>query len=330
MKIKTISPIGATTPLLFDTFDSLSQHGYSFVDSLEEADVVWFDCHDGDHAYQIGKIGMFADVVATIVESRKPMVVFNRHDCWGDPGRRCNWFGWDNWAGLRSDEREWARIVNAALDHGLVKLMFVRNMQRSRRDEYPFFVRPFELILEPDHRFEPATFEQYSQRPFDACFIGCSSPWRATFICSLIEAGFKIDWQFPYERIPHDAWLQRHRQAKFFIECCGHFGSDRPFQLSYVAPQLKLTNDQLWPVNSAWPWERAGNPLTDPFPSFIEIGNYDGTLSRGSDINALYNLFRSPEECYRIYRDGIKFMEANHTAEARANYVAEQMRSVGL
>ena len=310
MKIFRISPAGLRTPLLFDTFDSLILSRIEFTEIPTAADVIWFDCHSGGGSYDL-------DTLREVLRCKIPVVAFNRHDSWGDPEHRCNWHGWDDWKELRELPQPWGDFLLETIRHGLLRLYFVRNLQRSRLSDYPAFVRPFELILEPDHDFAPVGFEEYHARPNDFCFIGCSSPWRANLVCGLIRAGFRVDAFFPYFRVPHEHWLDRHRQARFFIEACGHFGSDRPYQLSALAPMLKLHNDQF--IRDDW----------EHLAHCVKVGNYDGTL-REPDIELLRELLADPARCHAIYQAGMDHLHARFSATSRASYVLQCMQEAGL
>ena len=191
----------------------------------------------------------------------------------------------------------------------------MRKMSKSW--EYPGFVRPFELVQYPDHDFEPACKDDFNRRLHDICFIGGASPWRANLACSILTYNQEIfaDFFFPFHRIEHEDWLNRHRAARWFIEADGGgFGSERPYQLITIAPMARMRNDQ-----------RMAHPWTDGV-NCIEIGDTWGRIS-GEDGSKLW---MSGDISHGIYLAGIQHMHDHYFPAARSAYLLEQMANAGI
>lgn len=317
MKIKAISPAEFTTPMLYETFvDTFHENGHEFVDLVENADVIFFDLHSGFAPYKVGEVD-------AVQNKGIPVVVFDAFDYWSTHKHRPEWHGWDDWKMLNEKalkNQDWAMWLRSFLRNRQVKLYFMRKMSESWT--YPDYVRPLELIKYPDHDFPLVSVDELAYRPYDICFIGNATPWRANMVCDLVKAGFKVDYFFPFHRMEHDEWLVRHRQAKLFLEADGGgFGSERPYQLATLSPMLRQRNDQLM----AHPWS--------PRLNCLEAGDYMGNLVDGEsmcDQREILDILEDTDQLHSIYLNGIEHLHTNYSAKARSLYILEQMSSVGI
>jgi len=309
MNILFISPTGFSSPGLFEWmhFESFGHH---IVTDPNIADIAFFDSHSGFAPYDWN--------VLDIVLARKiPVVYFDAFDYWGCENTQSSWIGFNNWKPLAekiAQRQEWAMFLNRSLNAGTLKVYFMRKMQASQ--PYPGFVYPLEYCQFPDHMFQPVTKDQLFTRPHDVCFIGASSPWRANLVCSLLQdKRLKVDCFWPFVRIPHDEWLNRHRQAKLFIEADGGgFGSERPYQLITIAPMLRQRND-----------EKMANPWTGNV-NCVEVGNIWGEVTN-SEIENIISITRDPDRLYEIYINGIQHMNINYSKTARTTYILNVIKS---
>lgn len=301
MRFYFISPIGATSPGLYETFnDTFVKEGHSIVSDIRVADIVFFDLHSGYLPYDL-------DLLRYVIDNGLPVVVFDAHDY------HCNstkhWYGGNDWSNLvPCMDNMWARFLYEAKDKCKPLIYFMRKMQVD--GNFGNNAYPYELCLYPDHDFAATTMEELSSRPNDICFIGCKSPHREKVINGLLSDGrLKVDYQFTEERIPHNEWLNRHRQAKFFLEADGGgLGSERPYQLIKIAPMLRQRNLQ----KIAHDW-RDGKTC-------LKISTTDGTVLK-ADIDAIVNTIKDPEKLYEIYTEGIAHMGLYFTPEARSLYI---------
>lgn len=310
MKVFYISPIGATSPLLFETFtETLVANGHTVTGKLNEATVVFFDSHSGYLPYNW-------DILNYVLDNDLPVVYFDAFDYHGDSSK--HWpliYGVGGLAAL-SRYNEWAKFLYLRLIWARQTRLvyFMRKMQTNA--DYGSFVYPLELIQFPDHDFPLTTKEELNSRPYDACFIGAESPRRKAFIEALQKDGrLKLDIQFTTERIPHDEWLNRHRQAKFFIEADGGgLGSERPYQLMPIATMLKQGNLQL--IHNDW--EDMLDCVKHGIATINGVYVYDW--------NKLSLVLENPDRLYSIYLRGNKKLKDYFNAEYRTNYILDVLK----
>lgn len=298
-----ISPIGATSPGLYETFEkTFEAKGHRITQDISEATIVCFDSHSGYLPYD-------EKVLDIVSEKRLPVIWFDAWDYHCDSTK--HWFGHqsilDTYDNKVYENWEWFYVRVKAR----CKLIyFMRKIQTD--NNFPDWVHPFEYVQFHDHDFELTTKEELFSRPYDSCFIGCKSPRREAFINALLADGrLKIDYQWTEERIPHDEWLHRHRQAKFFIESDGGgLGSERPYQLMTIAPMLKQNNLGL--IKNDW---------IDGLEC-VKIGDETGYIPP-TDIEDLKIILSEPDTLYSIYLKGVEKLKTYFNSEYRANYILD-------
>lgn len=305
----------------FGTFENeFRSQGVRIVKDAQSADIVFFklQCHFKSYDW---------NALNVIIARQLPVVVFDFLD-WPTG---VEWFGWD-WNRTLTDEymsrQEWPKFLRMARNQ--IRLYFMRGMNLDR--EYPPFVRPIEpsnykylpsFVGQPratDFNFPAVLIDDLIKRPNDLCFIGWAHNRRVTFICRLIQSGFKVDWEWPVNRLPHNVWLDRHRNAKMFIEADGGgHGSDRPYQLMAIAPMLRQASNRQMAV----PWENGRHCL--------EIGSPGGNGDiSDTELAKLRELLASPERLYEIYTSGLFHSRKHFSDEARAQYVLRCIKEAGL
>ncbi len=268
----------------------MQDHGHSFVRHVSEADVIFVDARFYDE-YGVLTHGL-------------PMFVF---DFWDYPAcgdvLKSGWFSWiqPNW-------------LKTGINNGTVRAYFMKNMQASQT--YPAWVHPIDYAWRPEWEQPEDTYDQFAARPFDICFVGMTSPPRATALCGLIQSGrFKIDWEFYTVRYSGPVWLDRHRQAKLFIEADGWSLPNRPQQLAWVAAMLKQNSDYRW----ANEWKHGKD--------CVRFGGHNGLLIDG-DVERISILLDNPDELYEIYRAGRETLRTHFSEEALARYVDSVLGSI--
>lgn len=301
MKIYFISPIGYVTPDLFSSFiPTFESKGHTIVNDVKDADVVFFDLHS-----RLG--GYNWEVLNVVIEKEISVVFWDAWDYGGCQDETSQWFGFNL---VRGIEGSWTNFFIYALEKCKV-VYFMRKMDKTL--DYPSWVYPYELCYYKDHDFEPVSKEELFNRPNDICFIGNTSPTRENVIKDLKDH-FKCDFSLGQERLPHEEWLNRHRQSKMFLEACGGgFGSERPYQLITIAPMLRVHSNHLihedfldgedcWEINE--------------IPSEV-------------NIESLKFLLNS-QVLYQIYLKGIERMKTYFNEEYRANYILSVLKQEGI
>jgi len=276
--------------------------GHTITENIQEAECVFFDMHSGYLPYDMA-------VLDLVLENRLPVVVFDAHDYHGNSTKNWYWL-WNYKTVLDND---WVKFLTSAKDRCKV-IYFMRKIQTD--NEFPDWVYPYELCQFPDHDFPLVSKDELNSRPFDACFIGAESARRRQFVDALQKEGrLKLDIQFTTERIPHDEWLNRHRQAKFFIESDGGgLGSERPYQLMSISPMLKQKNNQL---------------IVNNFEDVVDCVILNQSPSR-FDIEDFQVILSEAETIYNIYMKGNERMKKHFSWQARANYILDTLKQNGV
>jgi len=299
MKVCFISPKNVSSPMLFDTF-GLQEH------SIEDADTVFFDLHSGLFDYDWS-------LVERVVERKLPVVVFDQFDYFTGCGYVNTYYE----RIIEQADRHWAKALKLFQDNGLVKVYFMRKM--SKTIKYPSCFYPYELIQYPDHDFPMVSQDELFSRPYDFCFIGNTATPREN-ICEGLEKHFKCDFVLAQPRLEHNEWLNRHRQAKFFIECGGGgesgggFNSERSYQLITISPMLKVIDEQLLLHD----WTNGINCLkASEIPTEWEI-------------NFIRKTLENKDRVYKIYNAGVNYMKENYSEKSRAEYILSILKQEKL
>jgi len=302
MKIKFISPINtAPTPMLFDTFiPTLKEQGHDIVGNVEEANIVFLDLYSG--------LGQYSETdLSYIINTKTPICVFDETD-FGAMSTEVWFFHRHNTKCLSYIEY-W--ILSNIFNNNTV-IYFMRKMDKTK--QYPSWVYPYELIQYPDHVFEPISLDELSSRENDIFFIGNTSPTRKS-VCHELSKHFKCDFILGEERIPHEQWLSRARNAKLFLTSDGGgYGDERPYQLMYIAPMLRQSNNQLIVHNF-----RHGIDC-------VEVSE----IPIKEEIKYLRKVLDDKFLLYDIYQNGMKRMRKYFNAEYRTNYILSILKQEGI
>lgn len=294
MNIYFISPIGYYTKELFPTFiETFVSKGHSVVNDINAADVVFWDLFSWLGNFDI-------KVACDVINNKIPVVVFDAVD-YGAMSKEKWWYH----NGTRDDA--WHEIIMECKT-----VYFMRKMDKTV--SYPSWVYPYEVCYYKDHDFKPVSKEELFNRPFDICLIANTSPTRVNVVNGLKDH-FKCDFILGEERLPHEAWLNRHRLSKFFISADGGgFSDERAQQLFSVSPMIKQINNQL---------------VLNDFISGVDCIKIDEHPSR-EDILELSNILNNKDKLYSIYLKGIDRMKTYFSEEYRANYILETLKKAGI
>ncbi len=298
-----ISPIGAKSPGLYETFiDTFLAQGHTITDDINKASIVFFDLHSGYLPYDW-------DVLNVVLAKGLPVVIFDAHDYHGNSTTH-----WYYKSLVDYLENDWAKFIWEARIKCSKFIWFMRKIQTD--NDFPEWVYPYEYCLFPDHIFPLVSKEELNNRKYDICFIGAKSAKRESVIKGLADSGkFKIDCQFTEERIPHQNWIDRHRNAKFFLTSDGGGLSDeRIYQLTSVSCMLRQRNNQL---------------LVNDFTDAIECVKADATPS-ALDISNLGLVLSNENWLYDMYVRANAKLNTYYSWEWRANYALEILKLNGV
>jgi len=249
----------------------------------------------------------------TVLDDRIPIVWFDDFDHAGDDKSQGRWPGSDDWKDMHgyhfaSNDFAWFGWNISRPDANRI-LYFMRKMQIHQ--DYPDYVHPLEYPIFED--FPLASKDELMARPFDVCGLANLSGPRAQAMIDLYrDRRLKVDCEIipHYRRLDYKEWLDRHRQAKLFLEADASLGSERPLRLITIAPMLRVKSDHRLPF-----------PRQDMF-NMLEVGDYDGRIGT-NDVNKILSFIRSPSSLYRIYTEGAEHMRKYYSLESRSNYVVD-------
>jgi hypothetical protein len=322
-KVVNIHPIGFHDrphfhhPNLFEALrEPLSKRGHELIPAsrISEADVVNFDTGvwdlaDNNDGTPRGTYSPYDwNALNTVINKKIPVAIHDNFDHRGTDTYFCTWPGRNDWDDLLPvQHQDWARFLYTIgkARHPLIYLM--RKMQKSA--PYPDWVYPLEYPMFED--FPLVSPESLYNRPYDVCFLGEQSDIRNNAMADLRADGrLKLDVQhIPSDkRMDYQVWLDRHRQAKMFMECDCSMGSERPQRLITIAPMLRVLSDHRIP----YPREDMVNQ--------VEVGDYDGHLNN-EDISKILAVVNDKDLLYNIYVSGAEHMRKFYSLEARSNYV---------
>jgi hypothetical protein len=292
MRIFLINPIGKSSPDLFPSFiTTFEKFGHEIVENINEATYVFFDVYS--------QLGTYDEEILKKVQAKNiPVVYFDETD----------------YGGMSKEEWFLGKMKVMYITDSII--YFMRKLDRTKG--FPSWVYPYEKCLYENCDFPLTTKEELSSRPYDICWIGNTSPQRQNIVNGLVNSGLKVyvHWTNEKGKLPHDEWLDLHRQARAFIESDGGgFSSERPYQLITIGAMIRQRNNQLF----AHPWTDGLN--------CIEVGDSDGVVSQ-EDVNKIRSF--SPDKLYNIYLNGIRHINKYYTYESRAKYILEILKENGL
>lgn len=296
--------------------DGLRSAGHEFIgrDRTDDLDLLLFNSGVWHLNHRDGAVcGYDWHVIWRVLEGRIPVVWFDDFDRCPAP-EPWSWaatLGRESELSPASTEAHWHRFAREIIARDHPVLYFMRKMQKLR--DYPPWVLPLEYPLFVDLPLDSK--DQFLSRPFDVCGIANISYPRAHAFIGLMRApGIKSDCEVRphYRRISSDAFIARHRAARFFVEADASLGSERPMVLSTVSAMLRISSQH------RLPFER------QDLVHQLELGDYDGWI-RDEDVQKLRLVLADGDLCYSIYVQGAEFMRTNYSLAARTRYVIENL-----
>jgi hypothetical protein len=294
--------------------DTMTKRGHTMLqpERIEEADVLMID----NNVWNLDDGGTSPydwPVLQSVIDRHLPVVYFDNFDHAGSDICQGRWPGSDDWRDALAYDPEKNHLFHfgwlISRPGANPFLFFMRKMQVHQK--YPDYVLPLEYPLFEDYPL--VSQEELNARPFDVCGLANLSQPRKNAMDGLRADGrLKLDCELIHDtkRLTHDDWIDRHRQAKFFLEADASLGSERPMRLMTVAPMLRIKSDHKLPF-----------PRTDMVHQ-VEIGDYDGHIER-HDVDKLLTVLNDPDLLYLIYKQGAEHMRKHYSLEARSNYVVD-------
>lgn len=254
-------------------------------------------------------------VLNHVLHNRIPVVYMDDFDHAGDDKSIGRWPGIEDWKDLKGGpDGDWSRFGWEMSRPGMCQILyFMRKMQIHQN--YPHYVHPLEYPLLED--FPIVSKEELCSRPNDVCGLANISLPRAMSMLGLAKHNkgrLKLDLEIipHYRRIDYYEWLNRHRQAKLFLDADASLGSERSLRLITIAPMLRVKSDHRLPV-----------PRQD-LKEQVEIGTYDGYVTE-EDVLKIERVVKDPDLLYSIYVQGVEHAHKHLSLQARSNYVVDLM-----
>lgn len=279
MKVLYLSPKGVSNPDLVELVTKIGR----------THDVGTASCIFVDLFSYIQPIN--EDIIIQALVKKKPLVFFDERDYGG-----------------MSTEIFMPESFNL-LAKQLKVVYFMRKMNKTI--QYPPYVYPYEKCIM--NEFPLVSKEELFNRPYDFCFIGNESPQRRNTANGLLDAGFKglVHWTNEKGKLPHNEWVELHRQAKFFLESDGGgFGSERHLQLMTIAPMLRQRNDML--RNNDW------EDVTECLDISENVSSDDETM--------IQFFLNNQNSLYSVYKKGVERLNTYFTEEAMRNYILDVLK----
>jgi len=308
MKVFYISPTLYKTDRFFDTFTStFISEGHQIVTDIKEADMVFFDLHCRYGSYDWMNL-------CYIIDHDLPLCVFDNWD-YGAMAEY-KWIGNNNWQGVMEcvSTHDWANFLELVIKNNNKVFFFVRKMEKTEDYSYAK-VFPIDWTMYPECDLPQVSKEELFNRPYDCCIIGTLSTARESLIDGILKDGrlkLKYESRDCTQRKLHTTWIDEHREAKMFIECCGGgMGSERPLQLFSVAPMLKNRNNQIY---------------VNPFTDMVNCVEVDSSPSK-KDIDKVIKTINDKDLLYEIYLNGINHIHTFYNEQWRAKYILETIKN---
>jgi hypothetical protein len=297
-------------------YDTMMKRGHVMLPEyrISEADVLLFnsDVWHIDAAKHTSPYNQ--NVLGVVLRQRIPVVWFDHFDHSGSDVAQGRWPGTEDWSDqLRNPDGDWSAFGHAMSRPGVCRILyFMRKMQIHQA--YPDYVKPLEYPIFEDYPL--VSKEELCARPYDVCGLANEGAIRKKAMEGLrnSEGRIRADCQIVlhFNRLGHDAWLERHRQAKFFVEADTSLGSERPMRLITVAAMLRIRSDHRLPF-----------PRED-MVHHVVVGDYDGNI-RPHDIDKIVAVTSNPDLLYSIYVQGAEHMRKCYSLDARSKYVIDEV-----
>lgn len=296
MRFYTLSPNIPENPHLFPMWrPTFIAQGHSFVDRIEDCDIVLLDLHTRIAEYNQGDIEL-------LCWGNKSLVTF----CEWDRGSMSN----DEWPYPLTNQQ--AQIFLHPKNGRFKTVHFCRLLDKTKT--YPANLYSYEKPILYEE--EPVTADQLFDRPYDICFIANSAPQRESIAKALLaDKKLKCKISLGEKKIPFDDWVNEHRQAKLFVSASGGgFSNERPQHLFSISGMLQEKTNQL---------------LLHPFTNSVNCVTISEHPTE-QEMDYLKLVVNNKQELYKIYKGCIDHMKSFYTREYFANYVLSILKQENI
>jgi hypothetical protein len=292
MKFYTISPQGVPeNPHLFPMFrPTFIEKGHSFVNRIEECDVVLFDLHTR---------------IADYKQSDVDWVTLNNP-------KTATFCEWDR--GNLSDE-EWPHPLTVQQALVMCRIMgsgvhFCRLLDKTKIDIYRQNIYPYEKCILYE---EPMlTADQLFEREFDVVFIANYSPSRQ-LIAEALQADhkLKIFISIGAKKREFNDFVNWHKRGTLFVSSgAGGYTDERKQNLFSIAGLIQEETDQL---------------LLHPFTNAVNCLKISSNPTK-QELDYIRLVCNNKEELYRLYKNNYEFMKTYYSKEYIASNILETIQ----
>lgn len=298
MKFYTLFPEGVPeNPHLFPMMrHTFIEKGHSFVDRIEDCDVVLMDLHVRQSLYNENDF-------TWLVKNLAPIITFDEWDRGG--------MSTDVWPYPLTEQQKILFWYNG--DRMFVNFCRLLNKPQSI-EKYQMVDRNYYYNLYPYEKpilYEEAllTTEQLFEREYDIVYISNTAPSREAIGKAILEDGrLKCHVSLGAKKLPFDEFVNWHKRGKLFISSGGGgYTDERKQNLFSIAGIIQEETDQL---------------LLHPFSNLENCIKIQSPPTK-EDLDTIYEVVNNKEWLWNIYKNGYDFMKQYYSA----SYIASDILS---
>jgi len=289
MKIYLLSPSGVPmNPVLFPTFKkTFIDNGHSFVDRIEDCDVVFMDLHTRVADYNQSDVDW-------VLNNDIKLVTF---DEW-DRGNMSN----DKYPKPLTSQQ--VSIMAKRMGNGV---HFCRLLDKTERR--PPNIHPYEKPISYE---EPLlTADELFNREYDVVFIANQSPSRDRIAEALrIDGRLNCFISIGAEKLPFEEFVRIHKLGKLFVSSgAGGFTDERKQCLFSVAGLIQEEHNQL---------------LARPFTNLVNCIKISNPPTK-EELDTIVEIVNNKEKLYEIYKNNYIFMKRYYSKEYLSQYILDKI-----
>ena len=279
-------------PVLFPTMrPTFIEQGHSFVDRIEDCDVVLWDLHT--------RIANYSDNdIQYLLSNKIPTVSF---DEW-DRGNMSN----DKWPFPFTVQQSYVFVE--LLFNKIKNIHFCRLVDKTQK--WPDNVFPYEKPI--SYEQPPVSKEELFNREWDIVFVANHAPSRQLIADAINNDGrLKCLTMIGAEKIPFEKFVEIHKTGKLFISSSGGGFTDERVQCLFsIAGIIRQRTNQL---------------LLNDFTNSHDCIRISSPTTK-DDLDYIYQIVNDKDRLYEIYLNGYNFVKTHYSQEYFANYYLETMR----
>ena len=271
------------------------EQGHSFVDNIQDCDVVLWDLHVRHTDYKQGDIDF-------VLSSKLPVTSFCEYDRGGMSS--------DKWPYPLTDQQ--SKIFMHIAQNNIKAVHFCRLLDKTQK--LPENLFPYEKPMSYEQL--PVSKEELFNREWDLVFIANHAPSRQLIADAINNDGrLKCLTMIGAEKIPFEKFVEIHKTGKLFISSsAGGFTDERVQCLFSIAGIIRQRTNQLLldDFTNSYNCIRASSPPTQ------------------DDLDYIYSVVNDKERLYEIYMNGYNFVKEHYSEQYFANYYLDTMRQNGI